>query len=88
MKFEKALKNLDVETVKELEALDEQELKKRIVDANQSMQQVADELEANEEYQELKESIKAMTAGVKEVNKRQNSIITVCLAQLSSKGQV
>jgi hypothetical protein len=86
MKLEKAYKNLDVETVKELEALDEQALKKRVVEANQAMQQVANELEANEEYQELKESLKAMSAGKREVNKRQNSVITVCLHMLESKG--
>lgn len=87
MKYEKALKNLDVETVKELEALSKDELDQRVVAANQAMKQVADELEANEEYQNLKESVKAMSAGVKEVNKRQNSVITVCLQLLESKGQ-
>jgi hypothetical protein len=87
MKLERAMKNLDVETVKEIEALDSAALKKRVVEANQAMKQVADELEANEEYQELKESVKAMEAGKKEVNKRQNSIITVCLNVLESKGE-
>jgi len=87
MKLQTALKNLDIETVKEMEAMDSPELKKRVVEANQAMQQVSDELESNEAYQGLKESIKAVTAGKKEVDKRQKSVIAVCLAQLADKGE-
>lgn len=87
MKYEKALKNLDVETVKEIEALNGEALKQRIVQANQAMEQAERELEENPNYQELKESLKAVTAGMKEVRKRQNSVICVSLANLESKGQ-
>lgn len=87
MKLQTALKNLDTDTVKEIEAMDPATLKKRVVEANQAMQQVANELEENEQYQQLKESLKAVTLGKKEVDKRQKSVITVCLAMLSDKGE-
>lgn len=87
MKIEKALKNLDQETVNELGALDAEGLKQKIVQSSQSVDQAEKELEANPDYINLKESLKAVTAGLKEVKKRQNSIITVCLANLEDKGQ-
>jgi hypothetical protein len=87
MKLSKAIKNLEPETVAELEAMSREDLEQRIVQANQSMQQVEQELEAKEEYQELKEAVKAMEAGKKEVHKRQNSIITVCVSLLDTKSK-
>lgn len=88
MKLEKALKNLDKDTVVELEAMDAEALKQRVLQANQAMDQVERELEANPEYQDLKESLKAITLGKKEVFKRQNSIIAVCLATIEGQGGV
>mgnify|MGYP000008067018 CR=1 FL=1 len=87
MKITRALKNLDAETVKELEAMDVASLDTRIVEANRAMQQMQDELDENPEYQELKESLKAVTAGLKEVKKRQNSIICIALHMKSEKGK-
>lgn len=86
-KLEKAYKALDADTVKELEGLSVDELKQRVVQASQAMEQVQKELENNAEYQELLESKKAMEQGKKEVNKRQKAIITVALFQLEEKGQ-
>lgn len=87
MQLNKAMKNLDGETIKELEALSAEELKQRIVQANQSMDQAERELEENPEYQNLKESLKAVTAGLKELRKRQNSVITVALHSLEAAGK-
>lgn len=87
MKLDKAYKNLDAETIAEIEGLTEESLKSRITQANQAMQQVSDELDANDQYQELLESKKAMEEGKKEVNKRQNSVITVCLSVLAGQGK-
>lgn len=84
--LEKIEKTLGLETVKELEAFDEASLKKRIVEANQAMKQVAEELEANEKYQEIKENKKALESGKREVNKRQKAVIAYCLSLLDSKG--
>lgn len=84
MKLSKAVKNLDTETVSDLQSLSQEDLKKRIVEANQAMQEVSEELDNNQEYQNLVESKKAMEAGKKEVFKRQNSIITVAVSLLNS----
>jgi hypothetical protein len=87
MKLVKALKNLDAETIKELEASSPEELKQKVLVANQAMQEMSDALDANAEYQELLETKKAFEQGKKDVCKRQNSIITVCLSLLEGKGQ-
>ena len=79
MKFEKILKILGQDTVNEMSALSQIELRTIIVEANQAMQIVKDELEENEKYQELKESIKAISSGKKEVDKRQKARIDYAL---------
>ena len=83
MKLEKALKNLDAETVKDLESLSPEALKQKIVDASESMRLVAQQLEDNPKYQEIKENKKALEQGKKEVNARQNAIIAVALSHLN-----
>ena len=85
MKLKVAIKNLDVDTVKELEAASSDDLKQRIVSASQAIEQAERELEENEQYQELKEQLKAVTAGLKELKKRQNSIITVAVNHLNKE---
>lgn len=87
MNLQKALKNLDPDTVKELEAMSVEDLNKRIVEANKAMQDVQNELDKNEDYQNLLESKKAMEEGKKAVNKRQNSIICVALSLKEEKGK-
>ncbi len=86
-RLERAYKNLDAETISTIEAMDVAGLKQRIVEAEQGMAQAERELDENPQYQELKESLKAVTAGMKEVKKRQNSVITVALSVIESKGQ-
>jgi TorA maturation chaperone TorD len=81
-KLNKLKKLLGEDTMAEIEAMSPQELKNRIVVAEQSVQTALDELEANEEYQELKENMKAVRAGLNDVKKRQNAIIDYCLDNL------
>ena len=84
MKLEKAIKVVGNETVSELEALSETELKQRIVGANEAIRAVCAELEANEKYQEIKESKKALESGRREVTTRQNAIIQIALNLLNN----
>lgn len=85
-KLEKLQKALGKETVEELQALSIPDLKQRVVDANSAMKQVEEELEANPKYQELKENLKALREGKKEVNKRQRAIIKYSLHELDVRG--
>lgn len=84
--LEKIEKILGIETVKELEALDTLKVEDRIVAANQAMQLVEDELEANPKYQEIKENLKALQSGKREVNKRQKAVIKYCLHLIEDRG--
>lgn len=86
MKLEKALKILGQDTVVEMEAFDKPTLIASIVDAESAMRQVQLELDNNEQYQELKESKKAMEAGKKEVDLRQKARIALALNLLEAKG--
>ncbi len=85
-KIDKAYKTLNEDTVKELEASDAETLMNRITLASEAMRQVEDELEANEKYQRLREDLKAITEGKREVFKRQRAIICICLKFLKDKG--
>lgn len=86
-KLEKAHNTLGVDTVKEMEAMPAPDLKKRIVEAATAKAEVAMELEHNPEYVGLKEDLKALTAGKREVDKRQNAIIALALHLLSERGE-
>jgi hypothetical protein len=86
--LDKIEKVLGTDTVKELEALSSADLETRIVSANQAMQQAEDELEANPKYEELKENLKALSAAKRDVNKRQKSIIKLCLHYIESRGGI
>lgn len=86
-KLEKIEKALGTETIQELNNLSVEELKTKIVSANSAIKQALDELEANPNYQELKESLKALSAGLKDVKKRQNSIIQYSLHLTEEKGK-
>jgi hypothetical protein len=80
-------KILGKETMAELEALDSNMLKDHIVAAEHSIMEAQRELEANSKYQELKESLKALSEGFKEVKKRQNAMIRYNLSLLEDKGE-
>lgn len=82
MTKDKALKILGAETVEILEAKDALALKEGIVVSESAMKQMKEELEANEEYKSLKERLKDVSSGVREVNKRQRAMIAYSLSLL------
>lgn len=86
-KLDRAYKTVGADTIKELEVMQPDELKKRIVAANEAIREVSAELEANQQYQELKANKTALEAGKKEVNKRQNAIILIGLHFLKDLSQ-
>lgn len=84
-RLSKAMDSLGSETIKDLEAMAADDLKKRIVEAEQAMREATDELEKNQKYQTLKEDLKALTSGKREVEKRQRAIILVSLSLIETK---
>ena len=86
-KLNKIEKELGLEFLGELDALDETELKSRVTQAEMAVKQAVDELDANREYQSLLEGKKDMEAGMKEVKKRQGCITQYCLHRLQESGQ-
>lgn len=86
-RLEKIEKLLGKEFVYGFEGATKEELETSIVNANSSMKQAKDELEENENYQNLKESLKHLSAALKDVNKRQNAIVQLSLHLLEEKGQ-
>ena len=85
-KLEKLEKALGLETVNDLHAMNADELKARLIQAEQGIKLAEDELDANNEYQTLLESKKAMEEGLKDVKKRQNAIIKYSLHLIEEKG--
>jgi uncharacterized membrane protein YecN with MAPEG domain len=78
-KQEKIEKILGNDTLQELEGLNSVQLKERVAFAEGAIKQVQDELEANPNYQEMKENLKALSFSVKEVKKRQKAIVQYSL---------
>lgn len=78
-KQEKLEKALGKELISELEALSTDQLKARIASAEGAVKTARDELDANAEFQELKESLKAVSAGMREVTSRQRKIVEFSL---------
>lgn len=87
-KLEKIEKALGSEFIQELNAKSTEELKNTIVAANQAIKQTIEELEANPVYLELREQLKALSSGLKDVKKRQNSIIQYSLHLTSERGKI
>jgi len=85
-KLEKIEKVLGKEVASELEAQDLEALKHTIVAAESAMKTAFEELEANPLYQSIKENLKDITAGMKDVRKFQNAKIQLALHLLESKG--
>ena len=85
-KLEKIEKALGKELMADLEAQDVAALKNRLVAAELSINHATDELEANPDYQRVKEDLKALSEGLREVKKRQNAIIQYSLSLIESKG--
>lgn len=79
-------KTLGKESMADLEAMAVDVLKDTLVNAEHSINDAVRELEANPKFQELKESIKALSEGLRDVKKRQTAIIQYALSLLEDKG--
>lgn len=82
-KLAKIEKILGKDKIVEIEQGDLQSI---ITNASASIKQAQDELAANPQYQELKESLKALSAGLKEIKQRQNAIIEYALHTIEERG--
>lgn len=87
-KLEKIEKVLGKDSVDLLATSSVEDLKNIIVNANQAIKQAQEELEANPAYQELKENLKALSAGLKDVKKRQNALIQYSLHLTEQQGKI
>lgn len=87
MSLDKILKALNSEVVEELNGLSEEDLRKRIVQAEQAIKLAKTELEENPKYRELKESLKALRGGFTDLKKYQNAQIQYCLLRLEEQGK-
>lgn len=85
-KLSRIEKALGKEMMGELEALPVEVLKDTLVNAEHAINEAVRELEANPKFQELKDSLKAISEGLREVKKRQTAIIQYSLSLLEDKG--
>lgn len=86
--WQKILSALGGDTVKEMEAMGEDELKQTILSANSAMEGMTNEIEKNKKYQDIKEQKTALESGKKEVDRRQKAKIKFALYLLEEKGKV
>lgn len=86
-KLQKIEKILGEDSLVLLEGMSSELLKNQIVTAEKAIKDTLSELEANPKYHEIKESLKALTEGLKEVKKRQNATIQYILHLLEEKGE-
>lgn len=85
-KLAKIEKALGKDTLAEIDAQPVDALKDTLVSAEHSIMEAARELESNEKYQEIKESLKVLSSGLREVKGRQNAIIAYVLHRLEESG--
>lgn len=75
--------------IAELEALDTEGLNQRVAQSSQSIHDTfADLNKEGSKYVEAKEDVKLLSSGYREVKKRQNAIISVCLQLRKDRGAV
>ena len=86
-KLDKLQKSLGKSTIDDLNNKSPVDLKNTIVDAESSMKAAKEELESNPRYEAMKESLSDLSAGMKEVNKRQRAIIQYSLYRLEESGK-
>ncbi len=86
-KLEKIEKILGKDMIGDLDAMPVDVLKDHLIFSEQSINETIRELEANPKYQELKESLKALSEGLREVKKRQGAIIQYILHRLEDAGK-
>lgn len=93
-KLAKKIGDDGLDVIKQLEAATVEDLNKRIAQANQAIIETKAELEAElpnggpSPYVEAKETAKLLSSGLREVKKRQNAIIAVCVQLRQGKGAV
>jgi hypothetical protein len=86
-KIAKLQGSLGKDTVEELDKMSTDQLKSRLVQAQKSIKQAKEELEANQEYQQIKADKTHLEQGLKEVKKRQNAISDYALHLMETKGE-
>lgn len=87
MDIKKLEKKLGRQTIDEMDAMSDAQLKQVIVEASTAMQTAKDELAANPNYQDLKLRLNDVTQAKKEVDGRQKARIAYSLQRLKELGQ-
>ncbi len=82
-KLTKAYESLGIDTIKDMEGMGPEDLKRRVVEASEAMKTASEELEANPKYQAAKDDLKAMGEGKRSLDKRQKAVILVALSLLN-----
>lgn len=85
-KLDKLTKTLGRCIIEDLNTQPSDILKNTVVGAEYSMKAAKDELESNPRYAAIKEQLADLSAGLKEVNKRQRAIIQYALHLMEEKG--
>lgn len=75
-------------TIEEMDAMDEVELKNRVVEANTAMQTAKEELDEHEGYQKAKTAVADLSSGKKAIDKRQKAVIGYALSRLTELGKL
>jgi hypothetical protein len=88
MEKDKAIKKLGEDTVMEMEAMTQEDLKKTIVESQAAMRTAKEELEANPKYQELKASLQDVSQAKKDVDSRQKARTAYALELLEQIGKL
>jgi len=84
-KLDKITKLLGSDLMQELNSLSSSDLKEKIIVAESMLKVAREELEANPNFQRLKDDLKDLSAGLREVNKRQKAIIDYALSVLEGR---
>jgi hypothetical protein len=86
-KIKKIEKILSAELTSEIGIMDPKALKAMIISSETSIKTAEEELEANPKYQELKENLKALSGGLRDIKKFQRARIDLALHILEEKGE-
>jgi hypothetical protein len=78
---------LGQDMIADLDKMDVDTLGSHLYIAEHSIMEARRELDANPKFQELKDSLSALSAGMREVKKRQTAIIHYIVSLLEEKGK-
>lgn len=84
-KLEKILKIVGPEMINSIDASTIGAVKEKIVTLELQIKAAQEELEESSSYQRLKEDMKAISAGMKEVKAKYSAIVQYCLHVLEQK---